>query len=135
MVDLAELAGILRAAKEALQKNQFVIPERQKRPGIYEYKKIHELHWLAEFGVDVMELPDLISRFIDEILAQGALDVYEGTHPPTLADEPAGLGEPMYAFSFYTTEIDFDGELYLKFALKRGYFIYLSIHQSIRGYG
>lgn len=131
-----ELRKVLGEAKISLRKGMIVIPEKQKRRGVYEYKKAHEISWLADKGFDVLQLPDLICQLIEEIEDQGPAQVYCGTEPPTEADESAAYAKPMYPFSFYTLVIDdIDGEIYLKFALKKGYFIYLSLHQSIKGYG
>lgn len=131
-----ELRRVLQEAKGCLAQKKLVIPEKQKRPGVYEYKKIQEILWLQEKGIDVEELPTLIAKLIDEILAAGPASVYCGTDPATPAGEKAAYMQPMYPFSFYTLEIkSCDKEVYLKFALSKGYFIYLSLHQSVRGRG
>lgn len=77
---------------------------------------------------DESELMRLVAESLREIMAAGAERCYAGTRPPMRSYESEIKDLELWPFAWSSTV--FGRCMYLKFALKRGIFLYVDCHED-----
>lgn len=106
-----EIDKRLTEAIAALEKGNLLFPMPAKAHG--------ELSKFEDF--DILEL-------LCELIREITTDNYSGSRPPLKSYEPEIADCELWAFSWHSTHLK--KRMYLKFALKDGYFNYVSLHED-----
>lgn len=109
-----ELNKRLFEAKEALKSQDGFFANQSKA--------VSELYNL-EVG-DTNDLWPLIRELLEEISPKD----YKGTRPPQKSYEKAIYGLELFAFTWWSPK--YNKQMYIKFALKKGRYYYVSLHES-----
>jgi hypothetical protein len=85
---------------------------------------------LADLEIDdaEAELPGLLIELFEEIRTIGPIDCYAGTKPPQRSHEPELADLELWAYCWHSERLG--RRMYLKFALKKGYYIYVDCHRD-----
>jgi hypothetical protein len=85
---------------------------------------------LADLEIDSAEdqLPGLLIELLEEIQTIGPIECYAGCKPPQRSHEPELSGLELWAYSWYSKRLG--RSMYLKFALKKEWYIYVDCHRD-----
>ncbi len=72
------------------------------------------------------DLTPLLIELLEEIIDAGPIECYAGTHPPQRSYEPEIRALELWAYSWNSKH--FQMHMYLKFALKNDYYVYVHCH-------
>jgi hypothetical protein len=82
---------------------------------------------LAELELEsANDLPDLLIELLEEIASIGPVECYAGTKPPQRSYEPEIKGLELWAYSWHSQRLS--RPMYLKFALKKEWYVYVDCH-------
>lgn len=82
---------------------------------------------LADLKLDsAEELPGLLIELLNEIKTIGAVQCYAGDKPPQRSYEPELRGLELWAYAWHSERLG--RRMYLKFALKKEWYIYVDCH-------
>ncbi len=113
-----EIHQKLAAAKAALQQGDYQFPLQKHL--------VADLDALGAASED--DLIELVCEFISEITVAGPNECYCGGRPPQRSYEREIKDLELWAYVCYSER--FQREMYLKFALKKGVYLYVDFHES-----
>jgi hypothetical protein len=113
-----EICKKLADALEALEGRRFMI-------GLTK----HLIGDLEELGLDSADdLPGLLIELLKEIRGANPIQCYAGTKPPQRSYEDEIRKPELWAYSWNSSR--FGKQMYLKFALKNGLYVYVDCHED-----
>lgn len=102
----------------------------EARKAIYEHNVAfaNEAKVVGElFNLNISDAEEVWSVIL-ELLVEIKNTDYAGAHPPLKSTEPAIANCELYAFAWESSK--FKKRMYLKFAVKDGFFYYVSLHRD-----
>lgn len=74
------------------------------------------------------DLPSLLIELFEEIQTIGPVECYAGARPPHRSYEPEIRGHELWAYSWHSQSLN--RPMYVKFALKKEWYIYVDCHRD-----